>query len=256
MTRHRRTGPAYQTETQLCADFLANLEDGWVAYPETAGFDILLVRKADGFQIGVEAKLQLNAKVLSQALDRQESYDTRGPDCRAALIPNGRVVEGVPGLLPHLAVTVIEMRAPWDRGRHGPAYRPNLPTVKDRYQYEGREWFELCPTERCTLPEYVPDVVAGDKAPIQLTDWKIKAIKIAILLERDGIITRKHFKALRIDPRLWVDRGWVIASPDGLTSHRPPNFKRMHPKVYEEVAADIDKWLPKDLPPPPQAKLL
>lgn len=37
----------------MCAAFIAALPEGWVAYPETGGFDIVLLRSADGFQIGI-----------------------------------------------------------------------------------------------------------------------------------------------------------------------------------------------------------
>ena len=54
----------FAKESDLCAAFLASLPEGWTAYPETAGFDILLGREVDGFQIGIQAKLRLNAKVI------------------------------------------------------------------------------------------------------------------------------------------------------------------------------------------------
>ncbi|TIU81425.1 MAG: hypothetical protein E5W01_20510, partial [Mesorhizobium sp.] len=59
----------FESEAALCAAFIARLPKDWTAYPETAGFDILLVRGADGAQIGVEAKMTLNAKVLMQAVE-------------------------------------------------------------------------------------------------------------------------------------------------------------------------------------------
>ncbi len=58
----------FATEADLCAAFLAEVPNTWTAWKEHAGWDILLVRKADGFQIGIEAKLKCNATVLQQAL--------------------------------------------------------------------------------------------------------------------------------------------------------------------------------------------
>ncbi|MBA4913889.1 hypothetical protein H2N59_12065 [Pseudomonas aeruginosa] len=51
--------PLVQSEAELCAAFIDefNRVPGWTCYPETAGFDILVVHE-DGRQIGVEAKLQ------------------------------------------------------------------------------------------------------------------------------------------------------------------------------------------------------
>lgn len=69
--------PEFAKESDLCAAFIAAVSrpaeryeierDRWVVYPETADFDILLRREADGAQIGIEAKLRLNAYVVSQA---------------------------------------------------------------------------------------------------------------------------------------------------------------------------------------------
>nr|WP_139181169.1 hypothetical protein [Pseudomonas aeruginosa] len=63
----RSNAPLVQSEAELCAAFIDefNRVPGWTCYPETAGFDILVVH-AEGRQIGVEAKLQLNAKVAAQ----------------------------------------------------------------------------------------------------------------------------------------------------------------------------------------------
>lgn len=61
----------WSRETDLVADFAAFAQrSGWVAYPETGEWDLLIVRPEDGFQIGIEAKLSLNAIVLAQVLER------------------------------------------------------------------------------------------------------------------------------------------------------------------------------------------
>lgn len=50
-------------ESELCDLYIRDFNNvsGWTCYPETAGFDILVVHQ-DGRQIGVEAKLSLNRK--------------------------------------------------------------------------------------------------------------------------------------------------------------------------------------------------
>ena len=80
----------FEKETDLCAEFMKRVPSEWVVYPETGGFDIVLVRKEDGFQIGVEAKLKLNGKVISQAAEYAGSWYScqSGPDCRAVLVPD------------------------------------------------------------------------------------------------------------------------------------------------------------------------
>ena len=73
MRRRRETRQAFRSEADLCAAFLAALErehaKKWMAYAETAGWDILLVRLKDGFQIGIQAKLALNDLCHHQAND-------------------------------------------------------------------------------------------------------------------------------------------------------------------------------------------
>jgi hypothetical protein len=78
----------YATEADLCAAFIKYHEArGLVAYAETAGFDILLVR-SDGVQFGVQAKQSLNTKVLDQLLP--SDYQDEGPDHRVILVPENR----------------------------------------------------------------------------------------------------------------------------------------------------------------------
>lgn len=234
--------PMFEKESDLCAAFIAALDKDWTAYPETCGFDILLVRAADGFQIGVQAKLRLTVQVVLQALEGNGDWRwaSNGPDCRAVLVPGGACVAGVAELSQRLALTVI-------RYSMGYGFRPDLPRPRERWGGDLSEWHELCPAQRLRLPAYVPDTAAGAPAPVQLTEWKIKALRIAVLLERRGYVTRADFKALMIDPRRWIDSGWLVAGPHGLARGTMPDFKAQHPRNYEEIAADFDKWAPKHL---------
>lgn len=233
---------AFASEADLCRAFLSAVPRNWIAYPETAGFDILLSRDDDGFQIGVEAKLKLNATVLSQITECR--YRDDGPDCRAILVPAG-AAGSVGAIASRLALTVLVAYDPEEaRWRWGSMFSPQLPSETERYHNE--HWVELCPIRRCQLPEYVPDVEAGMPAPVRLTDWKVKAIKIAILLEQRGFVTRAEFKALHIDVRRWLDDRWLVASEAGLVAGPyMPLFSRQHPSVYEQIRADVSKWLPK-----------
>lgn len=79
----------FKTEAELCAAFLACVPATWVAYPESCGFDIVLAHEETGAQIGIEAKLTLNSKVLVQVTDGRER-NANGPDYMAVLV--GRVV--------------------------------------------------------------------------------------------------------------------------------------------------------------------
>lgn len=234
----------FATEVELCAAFLAALPAGWTAYAETAGWDILLARDADGFQIGIQAKLKFNLAVLHQAIESDfGKWSTRaGPDCRAVMIPDGAGEIG--GLASYLGLTVIEVRGA-DRPRWAKVFEPELPVL-------GKEpwrdpWFDLAPAKRHELPAYVPDCKAGDKAPLQLTDWKIRALKIAALLELRGFVTRDDFKHLDIDHRRWIAGEWLVLNDarQWVRGKYFPNFAEQHPRNYAEIVADAETWMPK-----------
>lgn len=244
--------PAFTSESDLCARFIAALNaDDWTCYAETGNWDILLVRKPDGFQIGVQAKLRFTPEVITQCLDSSAwAVDKAGPDCRAVLVPAKGVQHHLGIICDYVGVTVIAVESPHRDGAGGRVvFSPQLPKFRG---HDNGDWQEHAPAKRIKLPEYVPDVAAGAKSPMTLSDWKIKAIKIAVTLEKRGHLTRADFRHLSIDHRLWMptERGWLtrkgftfIAGPS------IPNFKKMHPKVYAEIAANADAWMLKELPP-------
>ena len=250
----------FEKESDLCAAFIGALPDDWKAYPETGGFDILLVHDT-GAQMGVEAKLSLNPKVIEQVSPyRWYRAGYEGPDFRAVLVPVGAPKTLIP-ICRLLNIDVIHMHSAessWEasgmanyardhpaeaerlRAEYGaPKFEPDLPGP----QYWGMKWFDWCPTERVALPEYVPDVSAGDAAPVALTNWKIRAIKIAIILERRGYVTRKDFSDHDISmsrwTALWLKKGVVRGQ---WVAKAVPDFKGQHPVNYAEIEADFEKW--------------
>ncbi|SDR10230.1 hypothetical protein [Pseudovibrio sp. Tun.PSC04-5.I4] len=201
----------FQTEHEMCSRFLENLPEGWTAYPEWQNWDIVLVRDSDGFQIGIEAKLRLNAKVVTQAAERSYQVDKPGPDCRAVLIPEG-YTNDFAVVCSLLNLQIITMRDKLENPRYDRDwFLPELPDP-DRFSYN---YFpEFYPVSRLPLPEVVPTVEAGKPCPVRLTDWKLKAMKLSILLEKYGFVTRRTFKALSLSPTLflyennhWMKRG-------------------------------------------------
>ncbi|NTJ67544.1 hypothetical protein G6M50_06170 [Agrobacterium rhizogenes] len=265
----------FENEAALCSQFISSIPAGWTAYPETAGFDIVLVRNIDGAQIGIEAKMTLNAKVLMQAVDgiytnHGDAYG--GPDWRAALVPAGAAGAEMKQVARYLGVTIIECQSPngraeyierevarsgeewrkWaekDADRNYHPFRPELPSPG----YQWREmWVDFCPAKRLPLPEYVPDVTAGASGPTSLSEWKIKAIKIAIILERRGYLTPKDFAHISIDRKRWHDMGWI--SHDAahhvrgrfVTGPTPLDLRAAHPVNYLQIEADWEKWAPKE----------
>lgn len=234
-----KTPSIFSKEADLCAAFIAAIPKEWTAYPETDGWDILLVRHGDGCQIGIEAKLKLNVKVLLQAIE--DSWDRPGPDYRACLVPYGQAGE-LASIAEHCCLTVITMRKPPEtKYIVYPLFSPGLP---DSYpQDDNRHWFDRLPTKRCRVPEYVPDVQAGVSAPVQLTRWKIAAIRVSILLEETGFLTRADFKEQALDIRRWTESRWLLPQ-DGVwvRGERYPDFRASHPRNWEEIKADVTKW--------------
>lgn len=248
-----RDWPGWASEQAMVADFTAwAIHSGWVAYAETEGWDILLVRPSDDFQIGVEAKMSLNATVVCQVLSRDNQYRRGyGPDCRAVLVPAAKSVNGMATICRHLGIVVIKGSAPDSYSKwKGAQFEPRLPD-NDRYSsrselddYSG--WPELCPDTRCKLPDYVPDVIGGAPAPVSLSHWKVKAIKLMIILEARGFITRDDCKALDIDSSRWMAPpfSWLKMGEEKgqWVSYAEPNFKRQHPTNYAQIKADYSKW--------------
>jgi len=234
----------FATEVELCKAFIESLPQGWTPYAETADWDILLVRRSDDFQIGVQAKLAFNANVLGQALeDGGGWWATReGPDCRAVLVPGYQ--GGLGRIAAYIGITVIHLDERPIGSRR--LFHPQLP--------EGSspgigldQWYDWAPTKRCALPDYVPDVPAGSSAPLQLTNWKIAALKIEATIELRGFVTRRDFAHHRIDHRRWTARenGWLSNDAGKLVKGpRFPNFAAQHPRNYQEIKADAEKWLP------------
>lgn len=230
----------YESEAALCAEFIAWAKpQGWTAYAETAGWDILLVRDSDGEQLGIQAKLRFNIKVLTQTIPLE--WMASGPDRRAILVPES---SGAIGLLRALGIgefspyrTDAWWYDPADhvRRRNGraPEFVPGISHVS---------MFDWNPEKRCPLPDYVPDVVAGSSAPIQLTEWKVIALKVCALLEKQGSISGKEIRALGCDPRRWITGSdWLIRHTEKGRYIRGPRltFDQQHPVVYAQIKAKM-----------------
>lgn len=244
----------FESEAALCGAFIEALPEEWTAYPETAGFDIVLAH-GSGVQIGVEAKLLLNAKVITQIIPRANSAYAghTGPDFRAVLVPYGTF--SLEPVCDYLGVTLIGMFGQSDYAR----FRPDLPD-KDSWS---DQWFDWCPACRLYLPDYVPDVEAGHPSPLRLTQWKVKAIKLAITLEKRGYLTRADFKHLHISPTRWTQPpglSWLAPGERrGIYVKRPgkfPDFRAQHPENFAQIEADYEIWaLPENALPPVQPNL-
>lgn len=243
----------FDSEAQMCALYIAIATgeiansghrprpSGWKAYAETGGFDILMVREADGFQVGIEAKLRLNDDVILQILEGGGYTTMPGPDCRAVLVPDGTGSRLHHEVCSRFGVEVITIAPELSQGRYQ-LVSPDLPRIDG---WDNGQWKQMLPTKRVALPAFVPDVAAGSKSPIQLTDWKIKAIKIACILERRGWLCRTDFKAIGIDHRRFLDSQWVVPI-DGALRRGPnwPDLRKQHPRNFVEIDAVYAEWAP------------
>lgn len=216
---------AFKTEADLCAAFIAWAKpQGWVAYAETAGWDILLVDGA-GIQLGIQAKLKFNMQVLHQAVE--ESWHDEGPDFRGILIPKA---SGASRLLRALGLGEIYYSKHYRGG--------------DFYGMEShfQGWHFCNPIKRHKLPEYVPDVPAGVPSPSPLSHWKIAALKIVATLNVRGFVTRADFREAGIDPGRWMYAGdWLKRGdvPGQWVKDQLPDFAASHPVVYPQVLAAV-----------------
>lgn len=242
----KKTSKPFASEAELCNAFLEEVANAgtWTAYAETQGWDILLARKADGFQIGIQAKLRLNTAVICQAIDdSRHNVDHAGPDCRAVLVPCGH--SEYQRIADYVGLTIVSV----DRRGWSPKTVRVNPALPERSSpWSAERWHEWMPKRRHPLPDYVPDVQAGAKSPVQLTDWKIRALKIEIIMDRQGHITRDDFRVLAIDHRRWTapGSGWLEKIGDGRWRrgkyYPAGTARKQHPKVYAELLADEAKW--------------
>jgi hypothetical protein len=236
----------FATEAELCAAFIAwamgergrytpRAKSPWTAYAETAGWDLLLVA-TDGTQIGVQAKLRFNLKVLTQALpDSWRCWHDTGPDFRAILVPDRD--DDADRICGALGLVLFAPLREW-----GDAYR----FQPDLERPHGGAWHYWSPHQRCKLPAFVPDVIAGASGPVQLTDWKVAALRIVATLELRGHVTRADFRRHGVDPRRWTGpSGWLERGeqPGQFVRGTELDFDRQHPTVYAQVLVEVREQL-------------
>lgn len=231
----------FKTEAELCAAFIA-----WVTrerpevrcYPEWAGWDILLAYP-EGFQIGVQAKLRVNAKVILQAVPN-EYGDGRvpAPDYRAVLVPERNGLADVAKML-GLVVFYAAARGDIDRAHFLPDLRP-WPWRTRGAGIVDREWLDWNPATRHALPPTATDSVAGSSAPVTLTPWKLCALDVLAELEVKRTITTKRMRQLGVDPRRWQACAWLEAEAERgvyVRGEQCPKFDQQHPTAYAAALA-------------------
>lgn len=229
------------TESELCADFMSwAREQGHRCYPEWAGWDILVVAP-DGTQIGVEAKLRANVEVLEQAMSPAEHRP--GPTYHAVLVPTAG--ESFKAIARRLKVWVMEWspRPAW-RAEYD---RPSFPSgLRHSLVWNHPETHEEPPVEELSRPAGVP-------SPSSLTPWKLKAIRLLLVLERRGYVTSKDFEALGLSiGTTWLGR-WI--KWDGTKEGRryryvaiPESERHAHDRRPDELHPEVTAALREETP--------
>lgn len=230
--------PRFKTEAELCQAFAEWVRTGggdrepWTVYPETGGFDLLLVDK-HGRQLGIEAKLRLNAKVCVQALPSQWS-GLEGPDWRGVLVPKANrdfaQILRLFGLVVFTPYLACEVR---NRLEFSPAlYHADM---------QGFGWYDWNPPKRCELPPLVPDLPAGVPSPVRLTTWKVGALKVLAHLEVHGTITAREVREYGVDPRRFcATDGWLVSRGGGKWARgNVPAFDQQRPDAYAHALAEV-----------------
>lgn len=214
---------APKSEAELCDRFAALArEDGWIVYPETSGWDLLLVATKEtrdfdhdsvgwftapvGTQVGIEAKRRANFIVLEQALKSASwSEQTEGPDFRAVLVPES--INGFNAVARQCGLGVFDLRELESMTDYRPRRRYHVTVAGMKpWPYQ----------TRCWLPDFVPDLPAGVPAPRQMTRWKAAALKICETLRERGYVTSADFRLNGISPSTWVDR-WIVWSGERIS---------------------------------------
>lgn len=244
---------AFPSEAFLCDCFIAGMRKagGWTVYPETAGFDILATYDATGHQLGVEAKLSLNAKVADQILpDQYMGYgvsDVSGPDFRAVIVP--QITESSAGIAKMLGILGVMVWTPEKTYSAGWDFHRIFDRQTKRAHDSGdgplnrwdMAWHDWNPSRRCALPEIVPQVRAGVPSPLQLTPWKIGALRVMVQLDVDGFVTAKSVRECGVDARRFCAAdGWLLPLGSGRWGRGTvPAFDQQHPEAFAQLLEEF-----------------
>lgn len=204
-------------EADLCSDLKAwATARGWTVYPEVESYDQVLVPAAEQWEgigaaawphwkdkdvLALHAKLQGNVEVLYQAVSCE--------DAPWKMVVVRRPSEAFLGLAEHLGLGVLAMDtwvpAYWSRpGRWERAPLGWQVHARGMRRHEVRR--------RLELPEVVADLPAGVPGPKQLTPWRAKALRMCARIRLEGAVSTADFKAVGLDPRRWIDLGWLLVS--------------------------------------------
>lgn len=182
----------YETEAQMCDDITAHARQaGFVVYPETGGWDLVLVRH--GIQIGVQAKLKFTHHLVAQALDGLPMRERgrrlmKGPHYRAVACCTQKSIRYDAYCICRachlLFLDLNHHPSSWIltymNGRPYPSYRRRIDWRYYRWRPQKLLW----------LPPSVPDLPAGVPSPSTVGPWQIAACRLEKLCALRGHVTR------------------------------------------------------------------
>jgi hypothetical protein len=177
------------SEIELCEGFIGRAtNEGLLVYPEVEDWDMVLVNSA-GEQLGVQAKMVPNVKVLYQACRRPN----KGPQYRAVLVKHTtRYFTYVAKSLNLAVFDPVKLRM--------------------RRVVVGHDYDKLCRNWGCKplwLPPVPSEVKAGSPCPRPLTKWRTAALRLCNELSDKGFLTGEDFKAANVSRTVWLNFGWL-----------------------------------------------
>lgn len=198
-----------ESEHDLINKFLENQnKDLWDCYPENQKWDFLMQSKDGKIQIGFQAKLRCNLKVISQCADllKNESVSqVVGPHYIAVLVPSwetaSKSFQDFQIVCEHLKIMVFTEKGCLSKTSNGKTYVEFCQTFnvhKDplqildgsphyyRHNFVGKVW----------TPPFVPTGAAGVKSPTSVTKFKIGVVKLCEMMRKGLTPTRKEIKDL------------------------------------------------------------
>ena len=218
----------YKLESELC-DVLIKYarKNGWKIYPETSGWDLLLV---NNIQLGIQAKLKDNIDVLAQAIDGRQTDPS--PNVRAVLVP--RASSEFRKIANALGIFIIEGLV-YKRGVSGRRYwAKEIKTELTKYTKNHLRH----PKKLCWIPDVEINVPAGVKSPKSITEWKVNAVKLCFKLNKKGFLTSKDFQEAKLSITIWKIK-WLIDSgkKDGKLTKYVKNPDAILPdELYPEIS--------------------
>lgn len=253
-------------EGELCEWFMDLARSkNWVCYPETSNWDILLVR--NGIQIGVQAKLRANVKLITQTLPHNLGVwrnmmsspalyrgRIKGPDFRTILVPQEKIgnktFDDLDDLCRIVGIWMFVKGKPrkWGGPRH-----IGLGLLDDPEEMQDYDWQ---PPEKEWFPEVVPDLPAGVPNPVSLTRWKQQALKLIARAEVRGYVTSRDAKELEVNFTTFKNNWnpWMeFCGKEGrfhkysLCGDDPKRPDRQCPEAYKHFLEEQKKEIKDDL---------